>query len=431
MASLERREFLRRATAAVLFPTLTPSALAAVAAPPSRARIPDWVAAARAQIPALASPYFQTGALGPSPRSVMEEMARMAAMQNGSPVGRAILPVTAKVEPALRAHLARAFGAREDEVALTHSTSEGINIAVWSIDWRAGDEVIISNQEHPSNIIPWYVLHDRFGIVIRTISMDAGSPLLPQIREALSPRTRMVSLSHVSRNNGRVIPTSLSAELAALLRGRGVLYHLDGAQAAGSVPLDFHALGADYYSACGHKWLLGPKGTGLFFCRRDRLDETKLTWTGAHSHASMDYEGRYTLLPSAARFEFGTRALADFAGFDRALTWMEDIGFSRIFGRIHELVEYAIERTQTLGRFPIVSPTVPEERSGLFTLRLPSTCQPAKITVTLREQHDIHVSPVRDARDLRLAIHFFNTEDEIDAAIDAVARACNGAGGPA
>lgn len=411
---------------------LTPSALAALAdVAPSRSRTSDWVAAARAQIPAVASPYFQAAAFGPSPRVVIEEIARVAALQNECPVGRAIMPVMTKVEPALRAHLARAFGAHEDEVALTHSTSEGINIAAWSLDWRAGDEVVISNQEHPSNIIPWYALHDRFGVVIRTISLDTGSALLPQLREVLSPRTRMVSIPHVSRNNGRVIPTAHSAKVADLLRARGVRYHLDGAQGAGSVPLDFHALGADYYSACGHKWLMGPKGTGAFFCRRAMLEETKLTWTGAHSHATMDYAGHYTLLPSAARFEFGTRALADFAGFDRALTWMEEIGFARIFDRIQELVDHAVARTQSLGRFAIVSPTARAERTGLFTLRLPPACVPAKISTALREEHDIQVGPVRDERDLRVAIHFFNTPEEIDAALDGIARYCAGSGGPA
>ena len=89
------------------------------------------------------------------------------------------------------------------KVALTHSTSEGISIVAWSLNWQPGDEVIVSNVEHPANVIPWYVLRDRFGIVIREIDLSTGTRLIDQVRGQLSGRTRMVSISHVSRNNGR------------------------------------------------------------------------------------------------------------------------------------------------------------------------------------------------------------------------------------
>ncbi len=330
----------------------------------------------------------------------------------------------ARIEPDLRAQLGRAFGAGSDEVALTHSTSEGISIVAWSLNWREGDEVVISNVEHPANVIPWYVLRDRFGIVIREIDLSTGTGLIDQVRSQLSDRARMVSISHVSRNNGRALRPDESAELGGLLRSRGVRYHLDGAQGPGCVRTDFRALGCDCYSTCGHKWLLGPKGTGALFVRRELLDDVQLSWAGSHSHATMDYEGAYALLPSAARYEFGTRALADFAGFARAVEWMEDIGLERVGERIQSLVAHATEAVESTDKLGVSSPRTGPDRSGVFVLELPEGCDATQLYDDLRENDGVLASPVRQERDFRLSIHFFNTRDEIDAAIAAIAARC-------
>ena len=386
-----------------------------------------WVAAARARIPAATgSVYFQTGGSGPSPNAVIAAVIERLAFQNKGPADPRYATAMARIEPDLRAQLGRVFGAGSDEVALTHSTSEGISIVAWSLNWQPGDEVIISNVEHPANVIPWYVLRDRFGIAIREIDLSAGTRLIDQVRGQLSGRTRMVSISHVSRNNGRALRTDESAELGELLRSRGVRYHLDGAQGPGCVTTDFHALGCDCYSTCGHKWLLGPKGTGALFVHRALLDDVRLSWAGAHSHATMDYDGGYTLLPSAARYEFGTRALADFAGFGRAVEWMEGIGLERIDDRIQSLVGHAIEAVDRTGNLAVSSPRTRADRSGVFVLQLPPGCDATDLYNDLRENAGILASPVRQPRDFRLSIHFFNTRDEIDAAVEAIGERCSG-----
>ena len=412
--------------AASVVPHLNPATVARLMTPGGVAPEPqdDWVEETRRQIPATQARYFQTAGIGPSPQAVMDEVKVRLDFQNRGPVHPQVSPSMSQVEPDVRAQLAAAFGATPDEVALTHSTSEGINIAVWALNWQAGDEVIISNQEHPANTIPWYNLRDRYGLVLRRINLDAGTPLLDEVRAQLTSRTRMVSISHVSRNNGRRLRADQSAELAALLRGRDIRYHLDGAQGPGCVPLDLHALGCDYYSTCGHKWLLGPKGTGAFFVRREMLDRTLLSWTGAHSHTRMDEEGGYELIPAARRFEFGTRALADFAGLGAALSWMEHIGLNRIYSRIQDLVQYAIEEAKRQG-YGITSPEAEADRSGVFVVRLPEGCDGLTMYNKLREHEATFASPVRHERDLRLAIHFFNTREEIDATFAAIQRYCS------
>ena len=422
-----RRQLLAGVPGLALLPMAPLARLAAAAPRPPRAAedLPDWVRKAREEVPAATtSPYFQTGGIGPSPAPVIEQVAERLDFQNRSPAAVDVAEVMGRIEPDLRARLGRVFGAGEDEVALTHSTSEGISIVAWSLGWRSGDEVVISNTEHPANVIPWYVLRDRFGIVIREIDLSPGTDLVGEVEAQLSSRTRLVSLSHVSRNNGRTLRTEDSARLAELLRSRGVRYHLDGAQGPGCVPTDFGALGCDCYSTCGHKWLLGPKGTGALFVRRALLDEVQLSWAGAHSHETMDYEGNYTLLPSAARYEFGTRALADFHGFAEAVQWMEDIGFERILDRIDELVDHGIEAIRRTPGLSVASPEDPADRSGILVVRLPDGCDPMALYRDLGREDGILASPVRGEHDFRISIHFFNTREEISSALDAITSRC-------
>ncbi|MDE2943267.1 MAG: aminotransferase class V-fold PLP-dependent enzyme [Gemmatimonadota bacterium] len=426
-----RRHFLRRSASALALAPIVPVGRLALADPASRPADSGrpqeaWVARARAEIPASTeSLYFQTGGIGPAPNAVIDHVHERLAFQNRSPAEPRISDEMARIEPDLRAQLGRVFGAATEEVALTHSTSEGISIVAWSLNWEPGDEVVISNTEHPANVVPWYILRDRFGIVIREIDLSPGTGLIDEVRGQLSDRTRMVSISHVSRNNGRTLRTDESAELGDLLRTRGVRYHLDGAQGPGCVATDFRALGCDGYSTCGHKWLLGPKGTGALFVRREMLDDVQLSWAGSHSHATMDYEGAYTLLPRAARYEFGTRALADFAGFARAVEWMEGIGLERIEGRIQSLVDHAIEVVDATEGLGVSSPRAHADRSGVFVVQLPEGCDATQLYGDLREDEGILASPVREERDFRLSVHFFNTRDEIDAAIAAIAERCS------
>ena len=423
-----RRRLLREAGAFALLPLIPVARLAEAAGHPPGAPAAseeDWIVRARAAIPAAGGDhYFQTGGIGPAPTAVMETVKERLDFQNRSPARPAISSEMARIEPDLRAQLARVFGARPEECALTHSTSEGISIVAWGRNWEAGDEVVISNTEHPANVIPWYLVRDRFGIRILEVDLSPGTDLLEEVERRLGSRTRIVSLSHVSRNNGRRLRTDESARLGARLRARGVLYHLDGAQGPGCVPTEFAALGCDCYSLCGHKWLLGPKGTGALFVRAEALDRVQVSWAGAHSHAEMDYQGHYRLLPSAARYEFGTRALADFAGFARAVEWMEELGFDRIYRRIQELVGYAVEEVRRDPVLSLASPGSEADRSGIFVVRLPAACDPAELYRVLGRDAGILGSPVRGPHDFRLSIHFFNTEAEITAALGALSERC-------
>ncbi|MGB0649393.1 MAG: aminotransferase class V-fold PLP-dependent enzyme [Rhodothermales bacterium] len=414
-----RRSFLKTALVTSSAAVISPVDLMAMIPRPDGSEVtPEWVLNARKQIPATRDRFFQTAGVAPSPTPVLDVVSKVLHYQNQGPVHPDIYPSVAATEPDLRTHFGAMFGAHAHEIALTHSTSEGINIASWSRDWDKGDEVIISNQEHPANTIPWYNLATRFGVTVRRADLTTGTNLMDAVRAVASTRTKLVSIPHVSRNNGRRITDEESATLAAWLRERDIRFHLDGAQGPGCVPVDFRLLGCDYYSACGHKWLLGPKGTGAFFCHEDVLDRTEMSWTGSHSTLSYDQEGGYELIPEARRFEFGTRALATFAGFDAALSWMESIGMDRILKRVDELVAYAEESWQERGH-TITSP-IGEARSGVLVIQLPEPLTGWQVYESLRSEASTFTSPVDGPRDLRIAIHFINMRSEIDATFDAI-----------
>ena len=151
----------------------------------------DWVRRARRQIPsALNSAYFQTGGAGPSPKVVTDVVAERLVYQNQGPADPRFSSEMAVIEPNLRAYLAEMFNVGQNGVALPPSSSAGISIAASALDCMGGDEVVISNQEHPANVVPWYVLRDRFGIVIREINLDTGTDLLSDCLLYTSPRPR-------------------------------------------------------------------------------------------------------------------------------------------------------------------------------------------------------------------------------------------------
>ncbi len=418
---MKRRDFLK---GSISLPLISPFALSSHLTNSTHESEEGWVRKARRSIPATKDSFFQTAGIGPSPNIVMESVSRKLVFQNKGPVHPDISPQMSKVEPDLRAHLASVFGADENEVALTHSTSEGINIASWSINWKKGDQVLITNQEHPANTIPWYSLATRYGVKVVRLNFNSGSDIVKEIKKLATSRTRMVSIPHVSRNNGRALTVDESQQISRYLRSNNIRYHLDGAQGPLCVPFNFHKLGCDYYSSCGHKWVLGPKGTGMFFCRKEILDKTRLTWTGSHSHESMDQKGDYTLLPAARRFEFGTRALATFAGFDTALHWCEQLNIDRILNRIDALVNYAIKDWKRRG-YQVSSPTNKSQRSGVFVLELPQGCDGWKVYDELRLKQKTFTSPVDAPNDLRVAIHFFNTKTEIKQMFDWLASHCS------
>jgi L-cysteine/cystine lyase len=383
----------------------------------------DWVEAMRAQLPAVqqSAGYFQTGAFGPCPRQVIERAKELLDLQNLGPANPRYLNVLKEAEYSCRPLIAAALGADEGEVALTQSTTAGLNIVLWSIDWQAGDEIIIGDEEHSALLVPVYNLRDRLGVVVKVVPVMPADGLVDGVVERLSARTRLVAMSHVSRQSGTVVPASA---LAAALRPRGVPMLLDGAQGPGNVPVNFHEIGCDYYSLCGHKWLLGPKGTGALLIRKDRIPTTPVSWSGAHAEEAVSAEGGVTWHADARRYEFATRNQAGFGGWAESLRWLAELGWSRIHARVSALSAHASDRITQSARFELVSPSDSAHRNGIVVLRLPAAYRALDLYHRLREDDNMLTSPVTNPRDLRVCLHVYNTVEEFDAVLERLDHYC-------
>ena len=422
---MKRREFLQGLAATSLGHNLSfePGANAGAPLESSRAAaatIPEWVVKVRSQLPAARDRrYFQTAAFGPSPESVIAKIKELLDVQLRGPAEPECLRILQEAEDSCRPLTAEALGAKADEVALTHNTTEGLNIVLWSIDWKPGDEILISNQEHPALMMPCYNLHARFGVSYRRAPIDIGEDVVKNVTRHLSSRTRLVAISHVSRRTGRLIP---ARELAQALRARNVRLLLDGAQGAGNIPVNFADLGCDYYSLCGHKWLMGPKGTAALLIRKELLDGTPVSFTGAHSHESFDDQGHFRWHGDGRRYEYGTRDQANFGGFAAALRWLKDIGWDKIYGRVKEQSLEVARRIEDSKKFKLVSPA-DDSRTGLVVLRLPEGCLGQDVYQKLNRD-SIHVSSLENPRDLRISMHFFNTMDEFETLMQRLEAHC-------
>jgi selenocysteine lyase/cysteine desulfurase len=211
----------------------------------------------------------------------------------------------------LRKSAARMIGASAEEVAFVKNTSEGIATVAAGIDWRAGDRIVTTAVEYPANMYPWMDVARRFNVELVTVPEEArpdGSravPLEKVIEAADHWRTRLVALSHVEYASGQRHDL---ATLGRFCRDRQILFCVDAIQSMGVLPIDVRAMNIDFLSADGHKWLLGPEGAGVFFCRRELLPTLRPLSVGWMNVVNDQDYGNYdlTLKPDARRFECGT-----------------------------------------------------------------------------------------------------------------------------
>ena len=237
---------------------------------------------------------------------------------------------------------ARLLECDADEIAMVPNTSSGLHLVADGLQWRAGDEVVLFDRDFPANVQPWRRLADR-GVRLRWVPMRDGGYRLDDIAAAIGPATRLVAASNVNFVTG--FRLDLDA-LCALAAPHGALVCVDAVQSLGTGPLSLARTPIDFLSAGGHKWLCAPPGTGLFFCRRDRLDELRwgpAGWYGFVGAADMlaKGEGHFSyelpLRPSARRFEGGMPNLLGLVGLAAALRELEDVGLDAVARRITEL----------------------------------------------------------------------------------------------
>jgi L-cysteine/cystine lyase len=311
-----------------------------------------------------------------------------------------------------RGGIAAILGADVGSIALTHATTEGMNIAAWSIDWRPGDRIVTTSQEHAGGLGPLIAVRDRFGLELDIVDIGDGGDddrTLRAIGAALRPTTKLVALSHVLWTTGACLPV---ARVVAIAHEHGVLVAIDGAQAVGAIPLSVAEIGADFYALSGQKWLLGPEGTGALWVAPWALDRARPSYAGWFGFERIGLDGDADWQPDARRFETSGFHPPSVAGFARSCGWLSMyVGLSWIHERGMSLARAAADR---LASIPGVSVLTPRDRMAtLVTFRIDGwPADRALDELGARVFAIARSIPPIDA--IRISVGFFNTEAEIE-----------------
>ena len=382
-----------------------------------RARIEDYIGNADA-FPVLAAwAFFNHAAVAPLPRAATDALRRYAAQAETDVY---IDTGWYRDINGLRATAARMMNATKEEVAFVKNTSEGLGIVANGIDWEAGDRIVTTAVEYPANMYPWMEIARSRGCELVTVAeeVDAGGvrrvPTEKILAAADHPRTRLVTLSHVQYSTGQRHDL---AAIGAFCRGRGILFCVDAIQSLGVLPVDVVAMNIDYLSADGHKWLLGPEGAGVFYCRRELLESTRPVMVGwmnvvdALNYGNYDYR----LRPDAGRYENGTYNVPGLLALKGSVDLLAGVGVDGIAPRVRALTERFIQGITAKG-YCVISPRGGDEWSGIVTFVAKEAADHQPIWRRLRAEHRTEIA-VREGR-LRCSPHFYNTEAQIDRLVE-------------
>jgi len=268
--------------------------------------------------------------------------------------------------------------------------------------------------EYPANIYPWMDVASRFGVELVMVSEQtiAGRQIVPMeelLRETQHPRTRLVALSHVEFASGQRHDI---AAIGKICREQGKLFCVDAIQSLGVLPVDVKSMNIDYLSADGHKWLLGPEGAGIFYCRRELIAQTRPLIVGWMNVINQEEYGSYdfTLKSDARKFECGSYTVATLLSLKAAIDLLLQAGIDAIAPRIRTLTDHLITGLQNKG-YSIISPRDDNQWSGIVSFTSPAHDH-TEIWQNLRQNHKTEIA-VREGR-LRCSPHFYNTDEQIN-----------------
>jgi cysteine desulfurase/selenocysteine lyase len=319
--------------------------------------------------------YLDNAATSQSPQQVIDTIVEYYSLHNAN-VHRGI-HVLAEEATALyeggRDKVAAFINAPREEVVFTKNSSEALNLVANVLGWagepygiRPGDEIVISEMEHHSNIVPWQMTAERLGATLRWFGItDEGRLDLSNLDELINERTKVVSLVHVSNILGTVNPVEVIVRRAHEV---GALVVLDASQSAPHLPLDVQALGADFVAFTGHK-MLGPTGVGVLWGRRDLLEELPPFLGGGEMIQTVTMEkSTYAGLPH--KFEAGTPPIAEVIALGTAVDYLNAIGMENVAAHEHAITEYALKRLQEVEDLRIIGPATNVDRGAAISFTL-------------------------------------------------------------
>lgn len=362
--------------------------------------------------------YLNHAAVAPWPLRTCRAVQSFA--QENATQGAKDYPRWSQTEVALRQRIADFINAPSpDDVALLKNTSEALSVVAHGLDWEPGDNVVISDQEFPSNRLPWEALEAE-GVEVRQVDLlhSADTPE-EALCAAMDAHTRLLSISSVQYGTGLRMDIP---RLGEHCRARGVLFCVDAIQSAGALCTDVQAMQADFVMADGHKWMLGPEGLAFFYCRAAQRERLKLHQFGWHmvEHAG-DFDRRdWAPADSARRFECGSPNMLGIHALDASLAVLMEAGMDAVESRLLDTTRRLMDRIRDSHSLELVSDDRPGRHAGIVTFRhreLPS----AELHRHLRD----HAGVVCAARGggVRFSPHFYTDFDVIERAVKAAEAA--------
>jgi cysteine desulfurase/selenocysteine lyase len=379
--------------------------------------------------------YLDNAATSQKPRQVIEALTRYYETHNAN-IHRAVHALgeeaTAAYEEAREKTRRFVNASSTESIVFTRNTTESINLVAYT--WgRAsvgeGDEIILTQMEHHSNLIPWLQLAKEKGASIRYIEVTPEGTLdLSNLGALFSDRTRLLAMPHVSNALGTIIP---AAELIAEAKKRGVVTLIDGAQAAPHMPVDVQGLDCDFYAFSSHK-MLGPTGIGVLYGRRELLEEMEPFLGGGEMIRKVTFEdATWNDLPW--KFEAGTPNIADAIAFGVAIDYLETLGMDNVRRHEIEVTAHALDRLRAFdGDITLYGPDDPEERGGVISFNFGELH--AHDVGTVLDRHGVAIraghhcaQPLMRCLGVsgtaRASFYVYNTKDEVEALIDALKAA--------
>jgi isopenicillin-N epimerase len=317
----------------------------------------------------------------------------------------------------LREALAAFLNVKRDELALVRNATEANNAVANGLDMKPGEEVLLTDQEHPGGRCVWEQKAARYGVKLNYVALPkppaTAQEIVERFEKALTPQTRIIFFSHITTVTGVILPAK---EICAMARQRGVLTHVDGAHAIGQIPLDLRDIGCDFYATSPHKWLMAPKGTGTLFIREE---QQKKLWVNIATANWNNYDLR------AYRFSWlGTSNLSVMVGLKAALDFFQAIGPDRIYARVHQLASQVRERVARYPQIRTVNASADPFYGGLVSFEPVPPLPPGSTTGGLeRVAQQCEARTIRiagGAERIRIATHTFTQPTELNAFYDAL-----------
>jgi len=372
--------------------------------------------------------YLDNGATTQKPSTVIESLERYYGETNAN-VHRGVHDLSERATAAYeqaRAGMADFIGASApEEIIFTRGTTEAINLVAWSYGelLNPGDEVLISALEHHSNIVPWQMLRDRRGITLKVVPITREGDINPDdFSSALSEKTALVALAHVSNALGTVNPI---ADMIAQAHAQGAVVLIDGAQAVAHMPVEVQKLDCDFYAFSGHK-MYGPTGIGVLYGKSSLLERMPPWQGGGDMIRTVEFE-RSTYAPPPYKFEAGTPHIAGAIGMGKAAEYIRQVGFAPIMEHETILLDYALQQLQSLEFIRLIG--TPQVRSSAISF-IVTDVHPHDVG-TILDHHGVAIRaghhcamPVMQfyqvPATVRASFALYNNHEDVDQLIDSL-----------